>query len=99
MLPMPRRGHTPSSGIRPLSSRLHQILLADCHAQAVVVVDELADEFVHSLLKNFLHAAVLESRPYCTRLALGGALAPIGARDVIQVDHEIFIAARERTRH
>src|SRR6266496_2463611 len=94
-----RTDHTPSSGIRPLSSRLHQILLADCLAQAVVVVDELADEFVHSLLKNFLHAAVLESRPYCARLALGRSLAAIGARDVIQVDHEVLVATRQRTRH
>src|SRR6266699_2834209 len=39
---------------------LHQILLGDGGAEAVVVVDEFADEFVHSLLENLVHAAVLE---------------------------------------
>src|SRR5947209_3289444 len=39
---------------------LHQILFGDGGTEAVVVVDEFADEFMHSLLKNLVHAAVLE---------------------------------------
>ena len=63
--------------------------------QAVVVVNKLADKFVHSLLKNLVHAAVLESHPYRARLALRRSLTAIGARDLIQVDHEVLVAARE----
>ncbi|HET9245369.1 MAG TPA: hypothetical protein VFO15_06150, partial [Xanthobacteraceae bacterium] len=37
----------PCAGLHP---RLHQILFGDGGAEAVVVVDEFADEFVHSLL-------------------------------------------------
>src|SRR5262249_54031680 len=46
--------------LRPPRFALHQILLADGGAEAVVVVDEFGDEFVHSLLENLVHAAVLE---------------------------------------
>src|SRR5262249_4655647 len=81
------------------SRALHQILFADCAAEAIVVIDELADELMHPLLENLLHAAVLKPRPHRASVALGWSLAAIGARDMIQIDHEILVAARQRTRH
>src|SRR5262245_66620915 len=65
--------------IRPSSSPslcLHQILLGDGGAEAVIVVDESADEFVHSLLDNLVHAAVLEPGAHRARVAPGRPLAP-----------------------
>src|SRR5262249_16587683 len=84
---------------RPPSLCLYQILLGDGGAKAVVVVDEFADEFVHSLLENLVHAAVLESSAHRARMALGQPLAAIGAGDVVEVDDEVLVAARERSRH
>src|SRR5262249_6799704 len=88
--------------IRPSSSPslyLYQILLGDGGAEAVIIVDEFADEFVHSLLENLVHAAVLQSGAHRARMALGRPLAAVGAGDVVEVDDEILVAARERSRH
>ena len=51
------------------------------------------------LLENLLHAAVLEPGADGARLALGRALAAIGAGDVVEIEHEVLVAARERARH
>src|SRR5262249_6648534 len=81
----------PSAG--PPSPCLHQVLLGDGGAEAVVVVDEFADEFVHSLLENLVHAAVLESGAHRARMALGRPLTAVGAGDVIEVDDEVLVTA------
>src|SRR5262245_13767634 len=83
----------------PPSLCLHQVLLGDGGAEAVVVVDEFADEFVHSLLENLVHAAVLKSGAHRARMALGRPLAAVGAGDVVEVDDEVLVTARERSRH
>src|SRR5262252_8809873 len=80
--------------LRPPAPALHQILLGDGGAEAVVVVDEFADEFVHSLLENLVHATVLELGAHRARMALGRPLAPVGAGDVVEVDDEVLVAAR-----
>src|SRR6516225_66316 len=76
----------------PPSPCLHQVLLGDGGAEAVVV-NEFADEFVHSLLENLVHAAVLESGAHRARMALGRPLAAVGAGDVVEVDDEVLVAA------
>src|SRR5262245_60325272 len=86
------RPQSPASRLLPraVQPALHQILLGDGGAETVVVLDELADELVHSLLENLLHAAVLEPGTHGARLALGWTLTPIGAGDVIEVEHEVL---------
>src|SRR5262245_5852743 len=92
---------SPASRLPPRAVRpaLHQILLGDGGAETVVVLDEFADELVHSLLENLLHAAVLEPGAHGAGLALGRTLAAIGAGDVVEIEHEVLVAARERARH
>src|SRR3974377_2340550 len=82
-------------GKRPSSD---QILLADGDTQAVVVRDELADEFMQPGLKDFLHPAVLNTGAHGAGLALGRSLPAICARDMIEIEHEILVAACERAR-
>ena len=68
-------------------------------AQPVVGGDELADELVQALLEDLLHAAVLKPGADRAGLPLRRALAAIGLRDVVEVLHQIAVAARERARH
>src|SRR5262249_48802086 len=91
-----RRNIALSVVCRPSSD---QVLLADGGAQAIVIGDEFADEFVQSLLEDFLHPAVLEAGTDSARLALGRPLAAVGAGDGIKKAHKIFVAAGERARH
>ncbi len=46
------------------------------------------------VLENLLHAAVLEPGAHRARMALGRPLAAIGAGDVVEVEHEVLVAAR-----
>src|SRR5438046_1457606 len=68
-------------------------------AEPAVVVDEVADEFMQAGLENFFHPAVLQARADGARLALGRTLAAVGARDQVEVLHQVAVAACERTRH
>src|SRR5260221_13239528 len=68
---------------------LHQILLGDGGAEAVVVVDEFADGFVHSLLENLVHPAVFELGAHRAPMALGRPLAAPGAGDVVEKGDEV----------
>src|SRR6188472_1251618 len=70
----------------------NQILLANGRSQLVVLRDELADELVQPALEDLVHAAVLDARADRAGLALRNPLPAIGARDVIEIEHEILIA-------
>src|SRR5271165_3034745 len=75
-----------------------QILLADSGTQAIVVRDELADEFVQPGLENFLHSAVLNTGAHGASLTLGWPLTTIGACYMIEIEHEVLITACKRAR-
>src|SRR5690242_5569284 len=86
-----------TSDIRHLTS--DQILLADGRAEAVVVDHELADELVQAALEYIVHAAVLEPGADLASEPLRYALAAVGARDVVEILHQILVTACERARH
>src|SRR5262245_4847040 len=83
---------------RAKPTALDQVLLGNSGAEAVVGVNEVLDEFVQPALENLLHAAVLDLGASGAGLALGGTLAAIGARDVVEVLHQIAVAGCERAR-
>src|SRR3984957_2059238 len=78
---------------------LHQILLRYRGAELIIVLDEVVDEFMQPGLEYLLDAAVLQPGADGPRLPLRMALAPIGIRDAVEILHEIFVAARQRSRH
>src|SRR5215470_7338993 len=80
----------PSSVVCPPSS--DQVLLADGGAEPIVVRHELADELVQAALEQLVHAAVLEPGADLAREPLCSALAAVGARDVVEMTHKIFVA-------
>src|SRR3954452_20402754 len=75
-----------------------QILLADDFDEPAVVADELLDEFMHAVLEDIVHVAVLEPVADAAGVALGGALAAIGDADLVEIAREIVVAARKRAR-
>src|SRR5215510_13041022 len=75
-----------------------QILPGDDFAEARIIRDELLDELVHAVLENVVHVAVLEPVADAAGMALRRTLATIGDADLVEVAHEVAIAARERTR-
>src|SRR5262249_3440246 len=83
----------------PPSSASHQIFLRDRGTEAIVVVDEMADELVQAALKDFLDAEVFEARADGARQPLRRSLAAVGGGDPVEVLHQVLIAAGERARH
>src|SRR6187399_76923 len=77
---------------------LDQILLGDDLAEPAVIPDEFLDELMHAVLKNVVHVAVLEPVADAAGMALGGALAAIGDADLVEIAHQITIAAGQRAR-
>src|SRR5262249_35243023 len=75
-----------------------QILLGDGNTESIVVADEIADELMQPILENLLHAAVLDARPHRAPVALGYSLATVRAAEMIEIEHEILIAAGKRAR-
>src|SRR5262245_46820219 len=75
-----------------------QILPGDALAKPRIVGDEFLDEFVDAVLENVVHVAVFEAVADATGVALRGSLAAIGDADLVEVAHEIAVAARQRPR-
>src|ERR1700761_5815010 len=76
----------------------NQILLRDDFAQPGIVVDEFLDEFMHAVLEDIVHVRMLQPVADAAGVALGGTLAAIGDADLVEVAHEVAVAAGERTR-
>lgn len=72
----------------------NQILLGDDFTQTRVVRKEFLDEFVHAVLEDIVHMAVFKPVADTAGVALGGALATIGDADLVEIDHQIAVAAR-----
>src|SRR5262249_39217737 len=87
----------PSAQVRP-STPSEQVLLGDGAAEPVVGGNEFLDELVQSVPEDLVHAAVLDLRASGASLTLGRALTTIGARDVVEVLHQIAITGCERSR-
>src|SRR5215472_15255394 len=76
----------------------NQILLGDDFAEPRIVRDELLDELVHAVLEDVVHVGVLEPVADAAGVALGRTLAAIGNADLVEIAHQIAVAARERAR-
>src|SRR5581483_11701683 len=76
----------------------NQILLGDDFAEPRIVRDELLDEFVHAVLEDVVHVGVLQPVADAAGMTLRGTLAAIGDADLVEIAHEIAVAARERAR-
>src|SRR5258708_3518258 len=76
----------------------NQILLGDDFAEPGIVRDELLDEFVHAVLEDVVHVAVLQPVANAAGVALCRALAAIGHPDLVEIAHQIAVAARQRAR-
>ena len=50
------------------------------------------------MLENVIHVAVLEAVADAAGVALRGALAAIGDADLVEIAHEVAVAARQRAR-
>jgi hypothetical protein len=53
---------------------------------------------VDAVLENVVHVAVLEAVADAAGVALPGALAAIGDTDLVEIAHQIAVAARQRAR-
>src|SRR5882762_10523004 len=73
--------------------RLDQILFCDDLAEPAVVRDEFLDEFMHAVLEDIIHIAVLKTVANAAGVALGCALAAIGDTDLIEIAHQVAVAA------
>src|SRR6516225_11271250 len=75
-----------------------QILFGDDFAEPRIVRDELLDEFVHAVLEDIVHVAVLEAVTDAAGMALRRALATVGDADLVQIAYQVAVAARQRAR-
>src|ERR1700754_514854 len=75
-----------------------QVLLGDDFAEPRIVRDEFLNEFVHAVLEDIVHVAVLEPVADTAGVALRGALAAIGDADLVEVAHEVAVTTGERAR-
>src|ERR1700674_4610179 len=80
------------------TQNLKQKIPPDVFSDPRIVRDEFLDEFVHAVLEDVVHMAVLEAIADAAGVALGGALAAIGDADLVEVAHQIAVAAGQRTR-
>src|SRR5882757_3940374 len=86
------------SRLCPAMSASDQILLGDDFTEPCIVSDELLDEFMHAVLEDIVHMAVFKPVADAAGVALGGALAAIGDPDLIEIAHQVAVAACQRTR-
>src|SRR2546423_984935 len=86
------------AGSSPAMTISNQILLGNDLAEPRVIRKELLDELVHAMLEDIVHMAVLEPVADPAGVALGGALAAIGDADLVEIAHQVAVAARQRTR-
>ena len=66
-----------------------QVLLRNRGAKAVIVLDEVVDEFVQPALKNPLDLAVFQPRPDGAGVPLRRSLTAIGVGDAIEILHQV----------
>src|SRR5882757_11263457 len=76
----------------------NQVLPGDDFAEPAVVGDEFLNEFMHAALENVVHMAVFETVANAAGVALRGALAAIGDADLVEIAHQVAVAACERAR-
>src|SRR5689334_1968873 len=76
----------------------NQILLRDDFAQPRIVGNELLDEFMYAVLENVVHVRMFQPVADAAGVTLGRALAAVGDADLVEVAHEIAVAACQRTR-
>src|SRR5581483_2544208 len=76
----------------------NQILPGDDFAEPRIVRDELLDELMHAVLEDVVHVGVLEPVADTPGMALRRTLPAIGDADLVEVAHEVAVAAGERTR-
>src|SRR6185369_4632135 len=77
---------------------LYQILPGDDLTEPRVIRNEFLDEFMDAVLEDIVHMAVFKPVADAAGVALGGALAAIGDADLVEIAHEVAVAARERPR-
>src|ERR1700680_4518701 len=71
---------------------LKQILLGHGAAEAIIVLDEIVDEFVQPALENILDLAVFQPGSHGAGVALRRALQAVGLADAIEILHQILVA-------
>src|SRR6266516_5149920 len=76
----------------------NQILLGDDLTEAGVIRNEFLDEFMDAMLEDVVHMAVFKPVADAAGVALGGALAAVGDPDLVEVAHQVAVAARQRPR-
>src|SRR5258705_6973737 len=81
-----------------VSNPSDQGLFCDDLTEPAVIRNEFLDEFMHAMLENIIHVAVLEAIADAAGVALCGALAAISDADLIEISHQIAVAARQRAR-
>src|SRR4051794_17289487 len=81
-----------------MTANSNQILFGDDLAEPAIVQNEFLDEFMHAVLEDIVHVAVLETVADAAGVALGGALAAVGDADLVEVAHQVAVAARQRAR-
>src|SRR3977135_192998 len=81
-----------------VSNPSDQVLLCDDLTEPAAIRNEFLDEFMHAMLENIIHVAVFEAIADAAGVALRGALAAIGDADLIEIAHQIAVAARQRAR-
>jgi hypothetical protein len=70
-------------------------LLGHQHAQAVVLADEFADEFVQTSLKYSVHPVALKTRANTARMPLRRTLTAIGGGDRIEIANDCLVTGRK----
>src|SRR5216683_2994362 len=86
------------AGTSPAMTVSDQILFCDDFTEPAVVRNEFLDEFMHAVLENIIHVAVIEAIADTAGVALGCALAAIGDADLVEIAHQIAVTAGQRTR-
>src|SRR5467141_2382154 len=81
-----------------VSNPSDQVLFGDDFTEPAVIRNEFLDEFMHAMLENIIHVAVLKAIADAAGVALRGALAAIGDADLIEIAHQIAVTAGQRTR-
>src|ERR1700704_6210175 len=77
---------------------LNQIMPGDDPTEPRVIRNEFLDEFMDTVLEDIVHMAVFQPVADAAGVALGGALAAIGDADLVEVAHQIAVAARQGAR-
>src|SRR5215207_1175244 len=77
---------------------LNQILPGDDLTEPRVIRNEFLNELMDAVLEDIVHMAVFKPVADAAGVALRGALAAVGDTDLVEVAHQIAVAARQRAR-